>query len=403
MKKFVKYTIRVLIALLLLTYAGVQGYRIFFKSIKTEVAVSYVMSNNISCQGVIIRDEEVIDAKNDGFYYYLVENGSKVSRGQRVAAVYSSENVLTNTQKLEQLKLQKSILQQVSQQTMADTTPEEVSQDIVDLLTDYNTQFAQNDFSDASVFKTSLLAQISRRQLAVGGSVDFSAQIAAVQAEIDALGNVGSSKAYEKAPYSGYFSSGSDGLESVLTADTLDELTLKQVEDILSSTVQNTGSFGRIVKSFNWYVAAVVSEDAIGWIEDTNTVYLQFVGTHNESIKGTVYRIGEVQNGKALLIVKCNDMTASLVNMRLQNVIISSAVKRGVRFPSSALHIENGEKGVYIKSGNVLTFKKVDILAQDDHFILSEIKEDETAADYLNVFDEIVVSGEDLYDGKRIT
>lgn len=401
MKKLIKFALYSVVGLLVLAWVGTQAY-LHFKSIKTEVAVSFVMSNNTTVQGVIIRDEQVINADNNGFYHYLVPNGSKVSKGQKLAAVHGSEESLIKTQKMEELKQQKSILQQVSQQAYADLTPEQVTDEIAALIAENNTTFAQNNYSDAAVFKTSLLAQISRRIQSMGGSVDFSAQIAAVDAEIKALGDTGSNK-YEKAPCSGYFSAGSDGLESVLNLDSVSTITAADIKKIAESAPTDNGSFGRIVKSFKWYVAAVVPADALKWIEDTKTVYLQFVGTHNESIKGSVYRIEEEADGSALVVIRCDNITSSLVNMRLQSVIISSFVQRGVRFPARALHIVDGNQGVYVKEGNVMRFKLIEILAQDENFILSEIKEGEDAQDYLNVFDEIIVSGEDLHDGKRIT
>ncbi len=401
MKKLIKYALFTVVGLLVLAWVGMQAY-LQFKSIKTEVAVNFVMSNNTTVQGVIIRDEEVISADNNGFYHYLVQNGSKVSKGQRLAAVHGSEEFLIKTQKLEELKQQKSILQQVSQQAYADLTPEQVTDEIAALIAQNNTAFAQNNYSDAAVFKTSLMAQISRRIQSMGGSVDFSAQIKAVDAEIKALGEAGSNK-YEKAPCSGYFSAGSDGLETVLTLDSVSTITAADIQKIAESAPADNGSFGRIVKSFKWYVAAVVSAEALKWIEDTKTVYLQFVGTHNESIKGSVYRIAEEADGSALVVVQCDNITSSLVNMRLQNVIISSSVQRGVRFPAHALHIVDGQQGVYVKEGNVMRFKFIEILAQDENFILSQIKEGEDADTYLNIFDEIIVSGEDLHDGKRIT
>ena len=157
MKKLIKFALYSVVGLLVLAWVGTQAY-LHFKSIKTEVAVSFVMSNNTTVQGVIIRDEQVINADNNGFYHYLVPNGSKVSKGQKLAAVHGSEESLIKTQKMEELKQQKSILQQVSQQAYADLTPEQVTDEIAALIAENNTTFAQNNYSDAAVFKTSLLA-----------------------------------------------------------------------------------------------------------------------------------------------------------------------------------------------------------------------------------------------------
>ena len=59
---------------------------------------------------------------------------------------------------------------------------------------------------------------------------------------------------------------------------------------------------------------------------------------------------------------------------------------------------ENNE-GVYVKVGEKVVFKKLDVLYRGDGFVLSNARDD-SETQYLKLFDEIIVEGKDLYDGK---
>lgn len=404
MKKVLKFTLKLLLGLFVATYLGIQVYHIFFSGVKTEVALGYTMANQTSAQGVIVRDEEVISAANQGFYNYLVPDGSKVSSGQRLAEVYTSAEDLTQMSKLANLYEQRDVLTQASKVGVAGTDPEILSAEIVKVITQMNDNHKWGDYSKANFYKVSLMSQISHRLASVGSEVDFLSQIAQIDAEIAALTETKPAYTYETAAKSGYFSSGSDGLESALCTATLNDLTIDQIQQIVNHKSQDPPqqSFGRIVKSFQWYVASVVDESDLEWLKEGKEVNLEFIGTLNDAVKGQITRVSPVEKGKALIIIQCDNITDALVNMRVQNVEIRTSVYRGVRFPTSAMHIVNGEKGVFVKQGNTAKFKKIKPLAKDANFTLSQIFEGEDSQMYLGVYDEIIVSGKDLSDGKRI-
>ena len=73
---------------------------------------------------------------------------------------------------------------------------------------------------------------------------------------------------------------------------------------------------------------------------------------------------------------------------------------KGLRISQKALRILDGEKGVYVKSGYSVKFKKVDILYTGLDYYLCQIQYG--SSDQLSLFDEVIVEGTDLYDGKPI-
>ena len=61
----------------------------------------------------------------------------------------------------------------------------------------------------------------------------------------------------------------------------------------------------------------------------------------------------------------------------------------------TSLRLIDGELGVYIKYGNLVKFKKVDIIYETDDYILSSATEG--SGSYLSLYDEIITSGKNLY------
>ena len=71
----------------------------------------------------------------------------------------------------------------------------------------------------------------------------------------------------------------------------------------------------------------------------------------------------------------------------------------GYEISAKALRTVDGEKGVFIQLANVVRFRKVDIVYSDDTVILSGKS---SKSGYVALYDEIIIEGTDLYDGKII-
>ena len=95
-----------------------------------------------------------------------------------------------------------------------------------------------------------------------------------------------------------------------------------------------------------------------------------------------------------------DDCQTAYMPHRTANVKISFRNYKGLRISQKALRILDGEKGVYVKSGYSVKFKKVDILYTGLDYYLCQIQYG--SSDQLSLFDEVIVEGTDLYDGKPI-
>lgn len=102
------------------------------------------------------------------------------------------------------------------------------------------------------------------------------------------------------------------------------------------------------------------------------------------------------------VIFESSQMSKELSSIRIEEVQIQMKEYEGLRVPDSAMQFnDRQEAGVYVRVGNALVFKRVNVLyhnENDRYSICEQTNED----GYLKLYDNIVVGGKDLYDGKII-
>jgi len=92
-------------------------------------------------------------------------------------------------------------------------------------------------------------------------------------------------------------------------------------------------------------------------------------------------------------------MSSQLAVIRRQAVEIIAGTFTGIKVSDQFIHIVNGVKGVYVRKGNKVVFKKLDSIFSSSGYTVSAIKDD---SDYLQIYDEVIENGDDIYDGKVI-
>ena len=67
-----------------------------------------------------------------------------------------------------------------------------------------------------------------------------------------------------------------------------------------------------------------------------------------------------------------------------------------------ALHIVDGERGVYVKYGNLQRFRKITILFEDENYLLVPADGQVGTDNEVRLYDEVIVEGPNLQDGGLI-
>ena len=93
-----------LLSVLIITTIGSQIYSALTERHDTEEAVLVTINEDIAFKGVIIRDEKVVTYDGGGVLDYTYSDGSKISVGNTIASVYSSEDTVTAKNKIKILE-----------------------------------------------------------------------------------------------------------------------------------------------------------------------------------------------------------------------------------------------------------------------------------------------------------
>ena len=104
-----------------------------------------------------------------------------------------------------------------------------------------------------------------------------------------------------------------------------------------------------------------------------------------------------------MLIFESFDCPQDFSFSRLQSVKIVQDSINGIKVPVGALRIVDGKEGVYILYGSKVFFCEIDIIGRNENYYIAA-NPDLSVTPYgvLCVYDNIIVSGKNLYEGKVI-
>lgn len=386
--------------ILLIVYLLYQTVFTSLSSIKTETAIAYTAEETISAEGYIIRDETIItsdDAKG-GVLNYEIADGNRVAKGGKVAGVYKSERDVEIKAQIAELDNQISNLSVVCNMDMSNVTDlsridSQIKTGLIDLLDSVD----GGDYSSLSAAADEYLTLLNKRLVAIGAETNFSARLATLQsrkAELEAQLGTAIDITSESA---GYFVSSIDGYENVLGTDSVKTLTKEQLESIKPEETKAENVIGKTVDSVDWYIATVLSfEDSLKFTEGQALRIRVPLQTATE-LPVTVEKINrDAASSETVIVFKCGYMNGELSLIRTQPLTIIVSSSEGLYVPNDARRIVDNQMGVFVKTGNAVKFKPIEVIYNGTGFVICK-KDGE-----LRLYDEVIVKGNDLYDGKIV-
>lgn len=422
-----------LLTFLLLVYVGYQIYLSNHKGIRTETAMYGSVSDTVQAQGFAIRSESVITDSFSGVLSYRVADGARVSRGGVIADIFASENDAAVRNRVDRLEREIASLQALSAPTgFFISNPSMISTQIYSAMGEIFSEVRNNNFSEISDLKENLQTVLNRKQLIIGeeNTEDFQQRIAELQSERDALAaSVGYSINTIISPAAGYFISSTDGFENVVDVSKIAEITPERVRDLLGRE-RGTGlgsSVGKICSDFSWYLVCVFSDNDMLRFEDITEVNLDIPFASTETIPATIIaKNRDSQTGDTAVVFECSYMDSDIASVRNEPVQINVQTYSGVLVNEKALRfcdvpyteydeegnptekVQKNVKGVYVQSGRQLEFVQIFTEKTVNGYAickteLSAAERDALVTDStIQLYDNVVIEGTDLYDGKPV-
>lgn len=423
-----KRIITIIIIVLLLVFIGYQIWRANHSSVVTEMATYASISDTIQAEGVIIRDETLVQQDTADVITYNVSDGTKIAKDSVIATIYDTAEDAATQKQREQLESQLATLQELNSSATATTytNPDNLDKDIHSKLYTLLDSIHERDREQIDSNRDDVLKSINTRQIATGQVTDFNGKIQSIQEQLAALGSVkGTKKGEILSPASGYFVSSTDGFEFTFDYDSATELTvddLKAKQDQNAQT-QDSSVIGKICDSYNWYVACIVPADTAARLKVDSQVSIQLPFVSSDDIPATVAAVNQTDGAsEAAVILRCNYMSDALSKVRDETIQININTYTGIRVSQQSVRFqtiskdvtdENGNvttvtkdvKGVYILYGNSIKFVEIVPLYSSNNYVICDPDPDTSelmTSETLTLYDEVVVGGKDLYDGKMV-
>ncbi|HEX2937478.1 MAG TPA: HlyD family efflux transporter periplasmic adaptor subunit [Ruminiclostridium sp.] len=402
MNTAVKRILTILVSLVLIVYVGYQACRAIYNPFKTMRVTNGTYDDIIKSDAYVIHSEVVINSNQHGVLDYVRQDGESVSKGGEVAALYASEQDARNQHKIQTLDSEIQSYSQLGSSTSVDSI------DIAVLNSEIEKNFMElskaadsGDINDITTQKANLLSLFNKKQLATGEVSNFDSQIAQLQKERDQTAkSTGAKIGSVTSPEAGYFVSSADGLENAYDFSKVQTITADKVKSLLSAKAQKpANTVGKVITGYDTYIACTVSSDEAYSLHVGDNLEIRFLLSSQGDIPVTVSAINKDSSGVAV-VLKCSTMTGGLAVIRRQAVEIVAGNFSGIRVQDSFIHIVNGKKGVFIRKGNLVNFKKIDTIFSSSGYTVSAVNDDDQS--YLQVYDEVIENGDDLYDGKVI-
>ncbi len=393
--------IKAIIVIIALTFLVHQLVSSLYKPITTETTKFYTSNDGFNITGIVVRSEKIVKSKHDGVLHFLINDGSRVSKDGVIANVYSSESssiILSEIETIE--KKIKNIEGIMSINNVEASNLSAANFNVSNSLNNLILSSAYGDFGNVSNLSEDLLTSINRRKALLGEKDSFSEQLNTLNKELSDLKNsLRQPISKIKASQSGYFLSVTDGYEKSLNIDDLSLLTPDFIDN-LSKSEKDNNVIGKIVSDYEWYIAAKMTlNQSLNFKEGDSLTILTSLKSAPK-LPVTVKKINIAQNGTdAVIVFACSNMNNELASMRIGPMTVVSREYSGLKVSRKALRVVDSQKGVYVVSGMQIKFVPVEIIHSTDEYVICKKNENDGE---LRLYDQVVVRGKNLYDGKII-
>lgn len=371
-----------------------------YTPISTESATFYSSADGFNITGVIIRNETLVTYDGNGVMHFVTSDGNRVAKDGVIVNVYDSESAsitVSQTRMLEQKIadiediLGYNDIEAANLDLINARVKERVNQLILDTAT--------GKYDSVSKSSQELLSSLNRKQAALGVTDNLTAELEALKAQLPTV--PATPKEQILASQSGYFVSSTDGYEQVFTPDILADINPEFLDKASSKETENN-VIGKIVSDYEWYIAANVSlNESLNFKEgDKLKIQTSLKSSPTLSVEVKKINISE-DTERAVIVFSCNDMNSELASMRSDAMTVIKTEYSGLRVPRKALRVVNSVKGVYVLSGMQVKFVPIEIAYSNDSYIICEKQTDSDNA--LKLYDQVIVKGKNLYDGKIVS
>ena len=399
-----------LVALVAVNYTMSYGSRL-----DTTIVRSGTEEEHIAGEGYVFREQTVINAPGDGYLFCEAQEDERVSRGEAVMYIYKNQINVAATNELKEVEKQIAELSEnmrTSEVFSSDTA--KIEQTISQSLRRVPMLGAEDNIGGVEAISENVNELIEKRRIILGEKTeDDHAQ------KLNELKNqkVRLEQEYDiertiiHAPATGAFTSRIDGLEEMLAPAALENINAAYMKELdklsaqakTSETVQAGEPIGKIVNNFSWNVAVQVPKRDAESLNAGDSIKIRFPDMGVETISAKITKITPEESGKVIVVANSNKYLETIYSTSRADVELIMDFYDGLRIPAKSIRMLDGTMGVYVIRSNKARFVPVEMLySGKDWVVVREIMESDSNPKVLKLYDELIISGKNIYDGKVV-
>ncbi len=245
----------------------------------------------------------------------------------------------------------------------------------------------------------------NRLQIVTGEAVNYEEKRAALNSEKERLEAVATPLGAATAPTTGFFVPSSGQTQRHYSYDDLAATTPNQLQQKLKEPPRyhSEDTIGYIVEDYKWSFFTVVPIDDAEKFTEGAKLNIMFPNVSDKQVPVVVKSI-TADDGEetAKIELFCEQMNPEIMQLSMETAELIFKTEKGIRIDKNAMRIIEDQRCVYVKFGNQVFKRNIDVLLEDENYLLvSPVYQD--GVNEIELYDIIVIDsgGVELYD-KRV-
>ena len=386
---------------------------IFFRAgsaVNTYTALKGSIEEYVISDGYIFRDQALVESPADGYFECVAEEGERIIEGATLATVYREKVDPAVTEEIADIKKKINAIEndRVTSDVFSGSAVK-IEVNIAEQARTLSRKKSSGKFSDIESEKDAIDKYIIAKQSSTEGGKTDEERLGELRARLHALESSGEySGQYIFSPIPGVFSSRVDGYEEALDISKLDNITPDYLSSIkpdnvtAGETVTTGETVCKVINNYEWYFSGIISEKEARDFEVGKRINIRFYDLSDSIVSGTVSAISRPVGGSVAVTVHSTKYVDSIYNTSKVSAELFIESADGIKVPSTALRVIDGQQGVYVVRLGVARFAPVDLIYNNKEWAVIEPVTNKGYDIELKIYDEVIVNTRGIEEGEVV-